>query len=456
MKYENEAIEYNKLFDVNLVGREDLKSDNQALSIYIIDEQELKIVKKIFDVIFTNEIDNSTLFNSSSKSGLMQIASIEFPSGLVNFIKGFKSINDKKKFIDQFRLNALLYIFDTDNGQYGIRDFFRFEEDILKLKDIFSLHKAKIIDYLRVKNMHLIMELIENNGDDFIIYDVDDFVENTAKSVGMTRHAEVNTFVAYKYSNGDREFIENVLNKHFIRSEDGVIEGKQSELIRFIEDVTGKSIPKNLLEFLKVFSMNEDDFEKYWTENEFGDSRYFLEFEKNALFRSITTYDINPLFLMYGNTHTEYDFKIPYEYAEMTNYKANYRWEKSVDIARNIVDDIREITTQNSHQKGKIYERYVIKILEEYHGYILKEHIGGPGDGGVDLIMIDSNGKLIAIQCKYSGGKPVGKKALNEIFTGKALRDVDYGMLCTNNAFTIQCQNEALQLGIKLKRIAFN
>lgn len=452
MKYENETIEYNKLFDANLVGREDSKSDSQPLSIYIVDEQELKIAKKIFDVIFTNEIDNSTVF-SSNKSGLMQIASIEFPSELVNFIKGFKSINDKKKFIDQFRHNALLYIFDTDNGQYGLRDFFRYKEDILKLKDFFAIHKAKIIDYLRIKNMHLILSFVEKNDDRFIIDDIDYFIENIARSVGMARHVEVNTFVAYEYSNMDREFIENVLNKHFIRSEDEVIEGKQSELIRFIEDLTGKTIPKNLLEFLKVFSMNEDDFEKYITDNQIGDSRYFLEIEKNALYKNISTYDMNPLFLMQGNFHNEFEFKIPIEYVEATSYHTTYRWEKRVDLLRNVVLEICEHNIQSSHQKGKIYEKHVIKILEENYRYTLEEHTAGPGDGGVDLIMIDLHGKRVAIQCKFINKGTVGSKVVGEIYKGMTLEKADYGMICTNSTFSAQCQKESDELGIKLKRI---
>jgi hypothetical protein len=454
MKYENETIEYNKLFDAYLVGREDVISENEALSIYIINEQELKIVKKIFDVIFTNEIDNSTVF-SSSKSGLMQITSIEFPSELVNFIKGFKSINDKKKFIDQFRLNALLYIFDTDKGHNGLRDFFRYKEDILKLKDFFSIHKAKIIDFLHIQNMHLILSFVEKNDDGFIIDDIDYFIENIARSVGMARHAEINTFVVYEYSNMDREFIENVLNKYFIRSEDEVIEGEKSELINFIEDVTGKTITKNLLEFLRVFSMNEDDFEKYMTDNQIADSRYFLELEKNTLYKNISTYDMNPLFLMHGNTHTEFDFKIPIEYVEISNYIPVYRWEKQVNVLRNIASEIRDFTAQSSQQKGEIYEKHVIKILEENYGYILEEHTGGSGDGGVDLIMIDIQEKRVAIQCKFSSKKLIGSRVVGEIHKGKDLKKADYGMICSNRAFTSQCQDEAFELGIKLERIAF-
>jgi hypothetical protein len=200
-----------------------------------------------------------------------------------------------------------------------------------------------------VKNIYLIISFVEKKNDEFIIEDIDYFIENIAKSVGMTRHAEINTFVAYEYSNSDREFIEDVLNKYFNRSEDGVIGGKQSELIRFIEEICHKTIPKNLLEFLRIFSMCDENFEKYMTDSQIGDSRYFLELEKNALFKSISTYDINPLFFMYGNMNDNFEFKIPIEYVEMTNYKANYRWDKQVNIVRNIITEIHEITTQSSH-----------------------------------------------------------------------------------------------------------
>lgn len=455
MKYITEEIEYNKLFDPLLADREVDYTHEIGFTTYIVDEKELQLVKKTFDIIFTNEIEKSVVcknFNSDK----MQIASIAFPSELVNFIKGFKSINDKKKFIDQFRLNALLHIFDEEKGHYGLRDFFHNDNDVLNLKDFFSRYKAKIIDFLYVKNIYIMISLVEIKNENFIIEDVDDFIEKIAHSIGMTRHAEFNTFVAYEYSTCDYGFLENIIDKYFSRSDDGTIEGKLSELICFIEDVIGIPIPKRQLEFLSVFSLYDDDFEKYWTENEFGDSRYFLEIEKNTLFRSISGYDINPLFLMYGNMNDNFEFKILTEYVEMTHYKASYRWEKQVDIVRNIVDDIREITTQSSHQKGKIYEKHVIKILKENYGYILEEHTGGSGDGGVDLIMIDTQEKRVAIQCKFSSKKLIGSRVVGEIYKGKDLKKADYGMICSNRAFSSQCQDEACELGIKLERIAFN
>jgi hypothetical protein len=144
MKYIIDKIEYNRLFDPFLADSEDDNFHEIGFSTYIVDEKELQIAKKVFDIIFTNEVDNPTFFRSS-KSDQMQIASIEFPSELVNFIKGFKSINDKKKYIDQFRLNALLHIFDEENWHYGLRDFFRNDNDILKLKDFFQDTKQRLL-----------------------------------------------------------------------------------------------------------------------------------------------------------------------------------------------------------------------------------------------------------------------------------------------------------------------
>lgn len=450
MKYMAEEIEYSKLYDSFLADKEDAHACEVEFSTYIVNEEELQIVKKIFDIIFTNLIDDTAIFRCLASSQ-MQIASIEFPSELVSFIKGIKSIKDKNRYLDQFRLNALLHIFDEENGQNGLRDFFRNDNDVLKLKDFFSKNKAKIMDFLRVKNIHLIIGLIENNGNDFVIYDVDDFIENIASSVGMTRHAEINTFVEYKYSNSDREFVENLLNQHFTRLKDGVIEGKQSELIRFIEDATGKSIPKNSLEFLRVYSMNEDDFEQYMSDRQIGDLDYFLEIEKNALYKNISTYDMNPLFRMHGNMNDNFGFKIPIEYVEISNYVSKHRWDKPFSCQKNINTLIKEWSDKNSHDKGNAYEELVAHRMVENHGYTLIARVGASNDGGADIIMIDNNNKRVVIQCKYISKGSVRSAEIAQVLKGMKLREAEIGILCSNRPFSSQCQEEAYQLDIELK-----
>ncbi len=451
MKYHTGEVKYNKLFDPFLADREVDDIHEIGFSTYIVDEKELQIVKKSFDIIFTNEIEESTVFKNFN-SHQMQIASVGFPSELVNFIKGFKSINDRNKYIDQFRLNALLQIFDKEKGEYGLRDFFQLNNDVLHLKDFFLKHKARIIDFLYIQSMHFILGLVEKIGDSFLIDDIDYFIDNIGSIVGMTRHVEVNTFTAYEYSSSDKEFIENLFHKYFMSSDDGMVEGKLLEFIRFIQDVTGRSIPKSQSEFLRIFSLNDDDFEKYMFDGKIDNSEYFLEIEKNSLYKSISGYDMNPLFLIYE----KYDFKIIIEYVAMTNYKAHYRWNKEVIVLKNIPLEIYEHNVQSNYQKGYMYEKHVIKILENNYGYILEEHTGSSGDGGVDLMMKDSQGKRVAIQCKFSSQKSIGSRVVGEIHKGKDLKKADYGMICSNKAFSSRCQDEAFELGIKLERIGFD
>lgn len=91
--------------------------------------------------------------------------------------------------------------------------------------------------------------------------------------------------------------------------------------------------------------------------------------------------------------------------------------------------------------------------MTEKYSFALEEHVGGSGDGGVDLIMIDKDGKRVAIQCKYISKGTVGSKVVGEIHKGRDLKKADYGMICTNATFSSQCQKESDELGIKLERI---
>ena len=56
------------------------------------------------------------------------------------------------------------------------------------------------------------------------------------------------------------------------------------------------------------------------------------------------------------------------------------------------------------------------------------------GDQGADVIA-EKNGKKIIVQCKlYS--KPVGNKAVQEVFAAKQFYNGDLGIVITNNDYT--------------------
>ena len=91
---------------------------------------------------------------------------------------------------------------------------------------------------------------------------------------------------------------------------------------------------------------------------------------------------------------------------------------------------------------------------EEYCKYILKQKgwevnlTPKSGDRGVDLIASKKYLK-VCIQCKrYS--KPVGNKAVQEIFTGKQYYDGSHGVLVSNAGFTKSAKSLALKTEIIL------
>lgn len=72
---------------------------------------------------------------------------------------------------------------------------------------------------------------------------------------------------------------------------------------------------------------------------------------------------------------------------------------------------------------------------------------GKSADHGVD-ILADKDGKLYAFQCKLRNTSKVGRSAVEEIFTGKALYGADEGVLITNSELTRPAGLDAMRLGI--------
>lgn len=105
------------------------------------------------------------------------------------------------------------------------------------------------------------------------------------------------------------------------------------------------------------------------------------------------------------------------------------------------------ITSDKSVSNGLEYEQYCADYLNK-HGYHDAKATKASGDHGVDVIAY-KRGKKYAVQCKYYSS-PVGNKAIQEVYTGMALYDCDYGIVITNSTFTKQAKSEASKLGIKL------
>ena len=98
------------------------------------------------------------------------------------------------------------------------------------------------------------------------------------------------------------------------------------------------------------------------------------------------------------------------------------------------------------NMSGEDYEKYCKYILKQ-RGWIIKL-TPKSGDQGVDLIASKEFLK-VCIQCKrYS--KPVGNKAVQEIFTGKQFYNGSHGVLVSNAKFTKSAKDLASRTGIIL------
>jgi len=98
------------------------------------------------------------------------------------------------------------------------------------------------------------------------------------------------------------------------------------------------------------------------------------------------------------------------------------------------------------NMSGDEYEKYCKYILKQRGGIV--ELAPKSGDQGVDLIATKEYLK-VCIQCKrYS--KPVGNKAIQEIFTGKQFYSGSHGVLVSNAGFTKSAKSLASKTGIIL------
>lgn len=96
---------------------------------------------------------------------------------------------------------------------------------------------------------------------------------------------------------------------------------------------------------------------------------------------------------------------------------------------------------------GHEFERFCASLLKN-NGFKKVKVTQGSGDHGVD-ILAEFNGNKYAIQCKRYE-KNVGNKAIQEIFSGKAIYGADVAVVLTNSYFTEQAKNDAKKLGVYL------
>ncbi|WP_026491036.1 MULTISPECIES: restriction endonuclease [unclassified Butyrivibrio] len=94
--------------------------------------------------------------------------------------------------------------------------------------------------------------------------------------------------------------------------------------------------------------------------------------------------------------------------------------------------------------EGHDFEYYCADLLRE-HGFLDVEVTKGSGDFGAD-ILAEKDGVSYAIQCKCYD-KPIGVKAVQEVYAGRDYYDCMIGVVMTNQYFTAP----AVELARKLK-----
>lgn len=94
--------------------------------------------------------------------------------------------------------------------------------------------------------------------------------------------------------------------------------------------------------------------------------------------------------------------------------------------------------------EGHDFEYYCADILKK-NGFLDVEVTKGSGDFGAD-ILAEKDGVSYAIQCKCYD-KPIGVKAIQEVYAGRDYYDCMVGVVMTNQYFTAP----AVELAKKLK-----
>ena len=85
---------------------------------------------------------------------------------------------------------------------------------------------------------------------------------------------------------------------------------------------------------------------------------------------------------------------------------------------------------------GTEFEWQVADLLADLN-YRRVEHVGGPGDGGVDIIAEDNRGRTFLVQCKrFAPGKKVGSADVQKLIGAVVHHDADGGIFVTTASFT--------------------
>lgn len=127
---------------------------------------------------------------------------------------------------------------------------------------------------------------------------------------------------------------------------------------------------------------------------------------------------------------------------DASNYQSNDQQEMASELNR-----IDMYNNQYDYMTGEDFELYISQILGNI-GFYNIQTTKGSGDQGVD-ILAEKEGMKYAFQCKRYD-KPVGNKAVQEVFAGKFFYHCHVAVVVTNNYFTQSAKELANENGVVL------
>lgn len=109
----------------------------------------------------------------------------------------------------------------------------------------------------------------------------------------------------------------------------------------------------------------------------------------------------------------------------------------------------KKVTVQElANMTGTEFENYVGRRLKGM-GYTNVRVTQASSDFGADVIAVNSNGETVCIQCKHYS-KPVGIKAVQEIYSAKQYYGCQKAMVITNSTYTQAAIDLANKTGVDL------
>jgi restriction system protein len=114
-------------------------------------------------------------------------------------------------------------------------------------------------------------------------------------------------------------------------------------------------------------------------------------------------------------------------------------------------EDLAEMLRDRlNSMSGQEFEQYVAEVFRKTGNKV--ELVGGPGDQGVDLL-VKVGRKRVAVQCKLHG-KPVGRAAVSEVYTGAKHHGASQAWLVAPGGFTPAAKNLSKSTKVQLFDLA--